>query len=116
MKIGKIRQLITIFPGIAQGSLDLIIEDIVNFCEVKDCQINLGDPQVGFIQIDGSGLKHLNNYQRYLSLNELSDFPSPDRVVKQASIFTIQRGQETETLDRAQFERELKDFRLKAGI
>ena len=94
----------------------MVIEDIVNFCEVKDCEINLGDPQVGFIQIDGSGFKRLNNYHRYLSFNELSAFPFPDRVVKQASIFTIQRGQETETLDRAQFERELEDFRQKAGI
>lgn len=94
----------------------MVIEEITSFCEFKDCEINLGDPQVGFIQIDGSGIKRLNNYHRYFSLNELSAFPSPDRVVKQASIFTIQRGQETETLDRAQFERELKDFRLKAGI
>ena len=94
----------------------MVIEDIFDFCEVKDCEINLGDPQVGFIQIDGSGLKRLNNYHRNLSHNELSAFPYPDRVVKQASIFTIQRGQETETLDRAQFERELEDFRRKAGI
>ena len=94
----------------------MVIEDIVSFCQVKDCQINLGDPQVGFIQIDGSGLKRLNNYHRYLSLNELSAFPSPDRVVRLASLFTIQRGQETQTLDRAQFERELEDFRRKAGV
>ena len=94
----------------------MVIEDIASFCEVRDCEINLGDSQVGFIQIDGNGLKRLNNYHRYLSLNELSAFPSADKVVKQASIFTIRRGQETETLSRAQFERELEDFRRKAGV
>ena len=95
---------------------NLMIKDIISFCAVKNCEINLGDPQIGFIKINGSGLERSNNYQRYFSLNELSSFPSPEKVIKEASIFIIHLGQKSKTLDRIQFEQELKTFQQKADI
>jgi len=93
-----------------------MIKDITSFCAVKNCEIQLGDPQVGFIQINGSGLERSNNYRRYFSLNELSSFPSPEKVIKEASIFIIHLGQKTKTLNRIQFEQKLKIFQQKADI
>ena len=95
---------------------DLMIKDIISFCAVKNCEINLGDPKIGFITINGSGLERSNNYHRYFSLNELSSFPSPEKVIKEASIFTIHLGQKAKTLDRIQFEQELKIFQQKVDI
>ena len=95
---------------------NLMIKDIISFCAVRDCEINLGDPKIGFIKINGNGLERSNNYHRYFSLNELSSFPSPEKVIKEASTFTIHLGQKSKTLDRIQFEQELKIFQKKADI
>jgi hypothetical protein len=94
----------------------LIIEEIASFCKFKKCEVRLGNPAAGFIEIDGSGPKHLHNYGRYLAHNELAALPSPREVLEKASIFKIEHGLEVQTLDRQQFEQELENFRQKVGI
>ncbi|MDA2937700.1 hypothetical protein MYX75_05485 [Acidobacteria bacterium AH-259-A15] len=94
----------------------MTIEDIANFCEFKDCEVSLGDPVVGFIQIDGTGVKRPNNFQRYLSFHELSALASPKKVLGKASTFKVQRGNEVQAFNRKEFKRELEAFQQKVGI
>jgi hypothetical protein len=94
----------------------LNLEDIASFCEFRDCEISLGGPQIGFIHLNGNGVKYNYNYDRFLSLSELSALAKPADVLKQAAIFKIRRGGQVRELSRAEFEMELQDFQQKAGI
>lgn len=91
------------------------IRDLADFCEFKDCDVALGDPEVGFIRVDGTGVKHQYNYNRYLAHNELS-LPSPQRVLDKASIFKVQVGDEARVLSREEFQKELQSFLEKVVI
>jgi hypothetical protein len=94
----------------------LTLEDIASFCEFRDCEVSLGDPQTGFIHINGNGVKYNYNYDRFISLRELSGLPKPLDVLGQASLFRVRRGGQVRDLSRADFEAELRDFRQKVGI
>lgn len=94
----------------------MTIDEITNFCQFKGCQVSLGSPEAGFVEIDGGGLQRRNNYNRYLSLNELASRPSPVRVLEEASAFTVKRDGQTRRLDRSEFEQELADFNRQLGL
>ncbi|MBI4446832.1 MAG: hypothetical protein HY645_13110 [Acidobacteria bacterium] len=94
----------------------LTIERIADFCEFKDCAIVAGDPDAGYIQIDGNGIRLPNNYHRFLSFNELSGRPvHPQQVLDKATCFRLQSGTDTRELNRETFEAELNDFLAKVG-
>ncbi len=86
----------------------MTLDDIANYCEVKDCRVRLGDPEVGYITIDGTGVvTRENNYRRFLALRELASLPAPQQVLAAATSFVIQsEGQRT--LSREEFEAELR--------
>jgi len=91
----------------------LTISDIADYCALKDCAVTLGDPAVGFIDVDSGGYRSRPNFARFLSLNELSALPSPLKVVKDATSFRVNLGRGNRTLSRAEFEEELKTLREK---
>ncbi|RPI27117.1 MAG: hypothetical protein EHM61_09540 [Acidobacteria bacterium] len=93
----------------------MTISDVADYCAVKDCTVALGDPAVGFIEIDSGGYKYRPNYSRFLSLNELSALPSPTKVVEQASSFNVNLSRGTMVMSRTEFEEELRAFRQKVG-
>lgn len=93
----------------------MTIQDIADFCEFKDCEVSLGDPEVGFIPVDGTGVRRQYNYNRYLAHNELSGLPSPRRVLDKASVFKVRTGDQVQVFDREQFQRELQAFLEKVG-
>jgi hypothetical protein len=93
----------------------LTISDIADYCAVKDCTVTLGDPAVGFIDVDSGGHRSRPNYARFLSLNELSALPSPSKVLKDAASFRVTLSHGTRTLSRTEFEEELKALREKVG-
>jgi hypothetical protein len=85
------------------------LDDIANFCEVKDCRVRLGDPEVGYITIDGTGVvTRENNYRRFLAFRELASLPAPQRVLTAATSFVIQGPEGQRTLSREEFEAELR--------
>ncbi len=87
-------------------------DDLANYCELKDVAVSYGHPEVGFVAVDGRGVRRkFNNYRRFLELNELASLPDPAEVLKRATVFRIQDEGETRTLDRAEFEAELDRFR-----
>ena len=86
------------------------LKDIANFHEFTACQIKLGGSEVDFIWSGGSGLQQRQNYNRYLSLNQLSALPSSNDVLNQASTFKLQQERETQVLDLAEFEEKRKRF------
>ena len=67
----------------------MTIDDIANFCQFTSCQVSLGASDAGFIQIAGTGVERRPNYDRYLSFNEMSAFPSPKAVLAEASVFKV---------------------------
>jgi hypothetical protein len=91
------------------------IEDVADYCEFKDCAISLGSEEAGFIDVDGGGYRRRYNYDRFLSLNELSALPSPRQVMQKAASFTVKRAAVTVVLSREEFERELRRFRAQVG-
>ncbi len=94
----------------------MTIEDIANYCEVKDCRVSLGSSEAGFITIDGTGVTgRFNNYRRFLRFHELQALPEPRRLLAAATTFTIEDGGEPRELDRAQFQQELKRFQDLVG-
>ncbi|HXK62663.1 MAG TPA: hypothetical protein PLP42_22485 [Acidobacteriota bacterium] len=94
----------------------MTISDIADYCALKDCTVVLGDPAVGFIEVDSGGYKYRPNYARYLSLNELSALPSPQKVVAQASSFRVHLSRGTRVMSREEFEEELRDIRQKVEV
>jgi hypothetical protein len=92
------------------------LEDIASFCEFKDCEVSLGDPGIGFIHVNGNGVKYNYNYDRFISLRELSALVKPTDLLGQATLFKVRRGGQVRELSRADFEAELQDFRQKVGI
>ena len=94
----------------------MTIEDIANFCQFTGCQVSLGSPDAGFIQVAGTGVVRPANFDRYLSFNEMAALPSPKAVVAEASVFKVHQEGEERTLDREQFQRELKAFQKKVGV
>ena len=94
----------------------LTLEDVASFSQLKDCSVELGDPGVGFVQIDGGGVvRSGNTYGRFLLLNETSGLPSPREVLAGASIFRVTRGATLELLNREQFESQLERIRKLTG-
>jgi len=93
----------------------MTIEDVADYCEFKDCAVVLGDPSVGFVSVDGGGYQKRNNFSRFLSFNELSALPSPNKVLEKATTFRIQLPGGENVLTREQFEQELSAFRKKVG-
>ena len=93
------------------------LEDVASFSELKDCSIELGDPGVGFIRIDGGGvIRKGYTYGRFLLFNETSGLPSPEEVLAAASVFRVTLGSTLELLTREQFEKQLERIRKLAGI
>jgi len=86
----------------------LTISDIADYCALRDCNVTLGDPAVGFIEVDSGGYRSRPNYARFLSLNELSALPSPLKVLKEATSFRVNLSRGPSTLSRTQFEEELR--------
>ena len=94
----------------------MTIEEIANYCEVRDCQVALGSPEAGQITIDGTGVTgRFNNYRRFLNFHELGSLPEPRRVLKAATAFRIETAGAARELDRAAFEQELKRFQDLVG-
>jgi len=87
------------------------LEEIASFCEFRDCEISIGDPDTGFVQIDGNGLKrNTYTYGRFNMLTEVAHLASPKRVLSQASVFRVKRGATENTLTREEFLSELEHF------
>lgn len=93
------------------------IDEIASFCEIKDCRVTLGDPEIGSITIDGMGAERkFNNYRRFLALNELSRLPDPRQVVRKATIFKVITPSGEKKLTREEFEQELRKFQELMGV
>jgi hypothetical protein len=89
----------------------LTLDDIASYCQFKDCRVHLGTSDAGFVTVDGEGVTGpLNNYRRFLALNELASLPNPRLLLQTATRFTVESGSESRTLERAEFERELQRF------
>lgn len=97
--------------------MKLTIDQIADFCEFKDCTVTLGDPEAGFIHVDGTGRRRPYNYGRFLSFRELGAEPLRNsEVVERATVFKIRRGSDERVLNRHEFETEWEDFLRKAGV
>ena len=94
----------------------MTIEEIANYCEVKDCRVSLGSSEAGFITIDGTGVTgRFNNYRRFLRFHELDSLPEPRGVMAAAKTFRVESEYDLKEMDRAGFEQELKRFQDLVG-
>lgn len=95
----------------------MTIEDIASFCEFLNCRVSVGHPDYGFIHIDGTGIEsHSYTYGRVNMFNEAASQASPRDVLENADTFVVARRNESQTLNRTQFVRELEEFQRKTGI
>lgn len=95
---------------------NMTLEDVAGFCALKDCSVELGDPESGFIRVDGSGqILNRYTYGRFMLFNETSGLASPAQVLEGASIFRVRRGDTLELLTREDFEEQLERIRRLTG-
>ena len=89
----------------------MTIDEVASFCEFKDCQVKAGDPEQGYIAINGRGLdRDSYTWGRFSMFGEVKSPPLPEQVLKSATTFRIQRGDTRRDLTRQEFEAELKKF------
>lgn len=94
----------------------MTVDDIANYCEVKDCQVTFGDAETGFVRVDGTGVTGpYNNYRRFLAHHELSALPNPDKVLAATTTFVVEANCNRQSLSREDFEVDLKRFQELAG-
>ena len=67
----------------------MTLEEISDYCRLRDCQVRLGSSDTGFILVSSGGLEQANNYGRFLALSELRGLPSPADVIRQAELFRV---------------------------
>lgn len=95
----------------------MTLEEITSFCEIRDCSVELGDPRIGFIQVDGGGIvRNRYTYGRFMLLNEVSALAPVQQVVEAATQFRIRRNGSEELLDRPAFEEKLRRLRRLTGV
>lgn len=95
----------------------MTIDEILNYCEVRDCRVSAGGPEIGFVHFDGSGqLRGSQTYGRFNMLNEIAHATSPKKAVQEATVFVVEREGNRETFSREDFQKELERFQaLVAG-
>ena len=96
--------------------LAMTLEEISDFCRLRDCEVRLGSSGTGFILVSSGGLERSNNYGRFLALSELRGLPSPAEVVRQAEVFRVDGPEGSRELDREAFRRELENLLRKVGL
>ncbi len=96
--------------------LAMTLEEISDYCRLRDCQVRLGSSDTGFILVSSGGLERSNNYGRFLALSELRGLPSPARVIRQAELFRVDGPEERRELNREAFQQELEDLLRKVGL
>ncbi len=95
----------------------MTVDDIANFCQYKDCKVSAGDPETGFIQIDGTGLEsRAYTWGRFSMLHEVNALPNPAKALAGATIFRISKEDSTTALNREEFEKLLEEFQAKVGV
>jgi len=96
--------------------VNMTLEEISDYCRLRDCQVRLGSSDTGFILVSSGGLESSNNYGRFLALSELRGLPSPARVIRQAELFRVDGPEGSRDLNREDFERELGDLLREVGL
>ena len=96
--------------------LIMTLEEIADYCRLRDCQVWLGSSDTGFILVSSGGLESSNNYGRFLALSELRGLPSPARVIRRAELFRVDGPEGRRELNREAFRRELEDLLRKVGL
>ena len=96
--------------------MGMTLEDISNFCQLRDCCVRLGHSEAGFILVDAGGVDRSCNYARFLALNELRGLASPGEVLQRADLFQILGSSGTRQLNREDFKRELLALLQKVGL
>ena len=87
------------------------IEEITNYCRIMGCTVSFGDSEIGFVHIDGNGVREkTHNYRRFLAHNELSELTAPAAALQAATIFRIQYDDQIEELSRDKFQEALDLF------
>jgi hypothetical protein len=94
----------------------MTLEEISDYCRLRDCQVWLGSSDAGFILVSSGGLERSNNYGRFLALSELRGLPSPADVIRQAELFRVDGPERRRDLNREAFQRELEDLLRKVGL
>jgi len=93
------------------------IDEILNYCEVKECRVSAGGPEVGFVHFDGSGqLTGSQTYVRFNMLNEIAHAASPRKAVEEATVFVVEREGNRETFSREEFQLELERFQALVAV
>ena len=96
--------------------LDMTLEEIADYCRLRDCQVRLGSSDTGFILVSSGGLERSNNYGRFLALSELRGLPSPAQVIRKAELFRVDGPEGRRELNREAFRRELEGLLRKVGL
>ncbi len=103
---------------IPAGSMSKVtVEEIASFCQFRDLEVYLGDPDTGFVEVNGDGLKQNSyTYGRFNMLSELAHVAPVKEVLSKASVFKLRRPGLQQSLSREDFEKTLKHFQeLVAG-
>ncbi len=87
----------------------MTLEDLTDYCEIKDCKVRFGNPEVGYVTVDGSGVvAPYNNYRRFLAFHELDHLADARRALQAAQQFRVFCDDGEHVLDRPAFEQEVR--------
>ena len=94
----------------------MTLEEISDYCRLRDCQVWLGSSDTGFILVSSGGVERSNNYGRFLALSELRGLASPAQVIRQAELFRVDGPEGIRDLNREAFQQELEGLLRKVGL
>ena len=94
----------------------MTLDEISDYCRLRDCRVRLGRSDTGFILVSSGGLEQSNNYGRFLALSELRGLPSPVEVIRRAEVFRVDGPEGRRELNREAFREELEELLRKVGV
>ena len=94
----------------------MTLDEISDYCRLRDCHVRLGSSDTGFIVVSSGGLESSNNYGRFLALSELRGLPSPAQVIRRAELFRVDGPEGCRDLNREAFRQELEELLRKVGL
>ena len=94
----------------------MMLEEICDYCRLRDCRVRLGSSDVGFIVVSAGGLERSSNYGRFLAMSELRGLPSTGEVIRRAEVFRVDGPEGRRELNRGAFREEMEELLRRAGV
>lgn len=91
------------FPVNKATAPTLTLERLKTFCALHSCTLRVGNPEIGFLNVDADGVINPRAYSSFNPAGEMIGRPNPATVLRTASQFVVKEPGQTRTLSREEF-------------